>query len=51
MPGAFLVTCHSGVTLAAAHALDLASCLDFEVLPSRFEPFHPRRFGHVPQTV
>lgn len=50
-PGAFLVTCHSGVTLAAAHALDLAPCLANHVLPLRFQPFSPRRFANVPETV
>jgi hydrogen cyanide synthase HcnC len=38
-PGAFLITCHSGVTLAASHALDLASCLDADTLPARFGAF------------
>jgi glycine/D-amino acid oxidase-like deaminating enzyme len=28
MPGAFLVTCHSGITLAAAHALRLPDWLE-----------------------
>ena len=28
MPGAYLVTCHSGITLAAAHALRLPDWLE-----------------------
>jgi len=43
-PGAHVVTCHSGVTLAAAHALDLAPSLLDATLAERFAPFHPRRF-------
>lgn len=43
-PGAFVVTCHSGVTLAAAHALDLAPTLLDGTLAQRFDPFHFRRF-------
>lgn len=48
-PGAFLVTCHSGVTLAAAHALDLAPTIVAEGLPPRFDVFHPNRFADVPK--
>jgi len=43
-PGAFLTTCHSGVTLAAAHALNLAPMLAAGVLPEDFAPFSARRF-------
>lgn len=43
-PGAFVVTCHSGVTLAAAHALDLAPTILDGTLADRFAPFHSRRF-------
>ena len=50
-PGAFLVTCHSGVTLAAGHALDLAQCLDADHLPARFDAFSSRRFADVSQVV
>ena len=39
MPGAFLVTCHSGVTLAAAHALELAPMLAAGELEARVAPF------------
>ncbi|MEQ8587462.1 MAG: FAD-dependent oxidoreductase [Thalassobaculaceae bacterium] len=43
-PGAFVVTCHSGVTLAAAHALDLAPTILDGTLAELFAPFHSRRF-------
>ena len=46
-PGAFVATCHSGVTLAAAHALDLAPCIAAGALPAdTFQSFSSRRF-HV----
>ncbi|HZZ95113.1 MAG TPA: FAD-binding oxidoreductase [Usitatibacter sp.] len=46
-PGAFVATCHSGVTLAAGHALSLAPLLARgELPPDRFQPFSTRRF-HV----
>ena len=46
-PGAFVATCHSGVTLAAAHALTLAPLLARGELPREtFNPFSARRF-HV----
>lgn len=44
-PGAFVVTCHSGVTLAAAHALDLAPALLAEGFNETFAAFSPERFG------
>lgn len=43
-PGAFVVTCHSGVTLAAAHALRLAPMIANGVLPSEMTAFSTRRF-------
>ncbi len=43
-PGAFVVTCHSGVTLAAAHALDLAPTLLDGSFGDRFAAFDPARF-------
>lgn len=49
-PGAFLTTCHSGVTLAAAHALHLAPMLAAGALPTDFAPFSARRFD-VPATA
>jgi glycine/D-amino acid oxidase-like deaminating enzyme len=48
-PGAFVVTCHSGVSLAAAHALDLAHGLAAGALAPRLAVFTSSRFGHVPQ--
>ncbi len=43
-PGAFVVTCHSGVTLAAAHALRLGSKLLEGDFNREFAAFLPRRF-------
>lgn len=43
-PGAFLATCHSGVTLAAVHAIDLADAIHKCKLGADIEPFHSRRF-------
>lgn len=43
-PGAFVLLCHSGVTLAAAHAERLAAAIDAGVLPESLTPFHHRRF-------
>ncbi len=44
-PGAFLATCHSGVTLAANHALVLPSRIDAGAFPKAIlEPFSTRRF-------
>ena len=43
-PGAFLATCHSGVTLAAAHAYELAPAIAQRTLPASVEPFSARRF-------
>jgi hydrogen cyanide synthase HcnC len=45
-PGAFAATCHSGVTLAGAHALDLAPAILAGALPSHLEAFASSRF-HV----
>ncbi len=53
-PGAFLVNCHSGVTLAAVHASDIAGAVVAGRLPDAVAPFHPRRFegeGHVPEAA
>jgi glycine/D-amino acid oxidase-like deaminating enzyme len=46
-PGAFAVACHSGVTLAAAHALELAPAILAGSLPATFAPFGDGRFDHV----
>ena len=43
-PGAFLATCHSGVTLAAAHAFDLAPAIATGALPPSLATFSARRF-------
>ena len=43
-PGAFAVTCHSGVTLAAAHACRLAPALLDGTFNDTFAAFSPRRF-------
>lgn len=45
-PGAFLATCHSGVTLAAAHARFLAPAMAAGKLPEDVGAFTARRF-HV----
>jgi glycine/D-amino acid oxidase-like deaminating enzyme len=43
-PGAFVALCHSGVTLAAAHAALLADAIAAGRLPPSLDVFHPRRF-------
>jgi glycine/D-amino acid oxidase-like deaminating enzyme len=45
-PGAWIVTCHSGVTLAAAHACVLAPAISGGSLPSECAAFDASRF-HV----
>lgn len=45
-PGAFSINCHSGVTLAGAHALALAPMLARGKLDPDFEVFHARRFAN-----
>ena len=45
-PGAFAATCHSGVTLAGVHALDLAPQIAAGVLEARMQTFSPSRFIH-----
>jgi len=44
-PGAFVATCHSGVTLAAAHALRYAEFVANGALPAEVARFSNRRFG------
>ena len=45
-PGAFSAACHSGVTLAAAHALSLAPDIAAgELYADRYGPFSARRFA------
>jgi glycine/D-amino acid oxidase-like deaminating enzyme len=43
-PGAFLVTCHSGVTLAAVHAGDIADWIAGKGRPAHLEVFSAARF-------
>ena len=49
-PGAFVFICHSGVTLAAVHAGDLAAGIAEGRLPDATHDFHPRRFD-VPKAA
>jgi glycine/D-amino acid oxidase-like deaminating enzyme len=49
-PGAFVVTCHSGVTLAGRHVLDVAPQIAAGALEPRMAPFDSRRFD-VPQAA
>jgi glycine/D-amino acid oxidase-like deaminating enzyme len=49
-PGAFIAQCHSGVTLAAAHAILLAGAIAEGRLPASFDVFHQRRFD-VPKAA
>lgn len=44
-PGAFAATCHSGVTLAGAHALRYAKYIAAGKLPDELDAFHSRRFA------
>ena len=44
-PGAFVASCHSGVTLAAAHAYAFAPAVAAGVLSDSFRPFGAMRFG------
>jgi glycine/D-amino acid oxidase-like deaminating enzyme len=43
-PGAYVVTCHSGVTLAAAHALRVAPWIAHDIAPDGIEHFSGERF-------
>jgi glycine/D-amino acid oxidase-like deaminating enzyme len=45
-PGAFVVTCHSGVTLASLHALELPDAILAGKLPAEIGAFTVGRF-HV----
>ena len=49
-PGAFVALCHSGVTLAAVHAENLADAIVAGSLPASLSPFHQKRFD-VPQAA
>ncbi len=46
-PGAFAAVCHSGVTLAAAHALHLAADIAKGTLPEILAPLGPHRFENA----
>lgn len=46
-PGAFVVTCHSGITLAAMHAKVLTPWLRGGAEPSDIHAFKAERFDHV----
>ncbi|MDH2328291.1 FAD-dependent oxidoreductase [Cereibacter sp. SYSU M97828] len=46
-PGAFSINCHSGVTLAGAHALALAPMIARGRLDASLDAFHSRRFEHA----
>ncbi|MEM9147598.1 MAG: FAD-dependent oxidoreductase [Pseudomonadota bacterium] len=43
-PGCYAVACHSGVTLAAAHALDFAKAVAAGALPRELAPLSGERF-------
>ena len=43
-PGCFAISCHSGVTLAAAHANDLANYIDNGNLGEELNTFSGKRF-------
>ena len=43
-PGAFVVTCHSGVTLAAAHAMRIAPWVTGGAIPDELSAFKGGRF-------
>jgi hydrogen cyanide synthase HcnC len=47
-PGAWLVSCHSGVTLAAIHADAVAGAIAADDWPAEMETFSARRFADVP---
>lgn len=49
-PGAFIAVCHSGITLAAAHADIIAQAVLDGALPANLEVFHQRRFN-VPKAA
>ena len=44
-PGAYAATCHSGVTLAAAHALELGPAILEDNVPPELASFTAKRFG------
>ena len=44
-PGAYVVTCHSGVTLAAAHAFRIAPWINGAAAPEELDAFQGDRFS------
>jgi hydrogen cyanide synthase HcnC len=50
-PGAFAATCHSGVTLAGAHALALAPAILAGELPDSLAAFAAARFASAGSAV
>jgi glycine/D-amino acid oxidase-like deaminating enzyme len=50
-PGAFVVTCHSGVTLAAAHAMRVAPWILGAPVPDELPTFSARRFEHAKELI
>jgi glycine/D-amino acid oxidase-like deaminating enzyme len=50
-PGAFVVTCHSGVTLAAAHALRIAPWVAGAPMPEELPAFSARRFADAVEPI
>jgi glycine/D-amino acid oxidase-like deaminating enzyme len=44
-PGAYVVTCHSGVTLAAAHAFRIAPWINGAAAPEELDAFRGDRFA------
>lgn len=50
-PGAFVVTCHSGVTLAAAHAVEIAPWVAGGAAPAGIEAFSDLRFATPQERV
>ncbi|WP_250536754.1 FAD-dependent oxidoreductase [Caballeronia sp. AZ10_KS36] len=50
-PGAFVVTCHSGVTLAAAHAMRIAPWVLGAPIPDELPAFSARRFEHAKELI
>lgn len=50
-PGAFVATCHSGVTLAAAHALRLAPWIAGSPMPEQVPAFSARRFARAAEPI
>jgi glycine/D-amino acid oxidase-like deaminating enzyme len=49
-PGAYVVTCHSGITLAAAHADELSNWILGGTKPQEIAPFVAARLKHVQAT-